>query len=72
MPAAKPKNRAEAKAVSDAEEPRIRYRAGQQAQGTVMSAEQIVGEIETAQHIEAGTRDAHDSDGVVVHAEIVD
>jgi hypothetical protein len=65
------KEETKTKAVTDSEDDGIRYGAGQQPQRTVLPAQQIVREIETAQHIETGSRDADSCDCVMVHSAIV-
>src|ERR1700740_2234858 len=67
-----PKEETQAKSIADAEDNGVRYGAGKHAQWTVLSSEQVVGQIETTQHIETGSRNTDDRDGVVVHAMIVD
>src|SRR5437899_7159080 len=41
-----------------------------QPQRTVLSTQQVVGQIETTQHIKTGTRNADDRDCMVVHRTI--
>ena len=57
--------------VADAEDNGVRYGTGKQAQRTVLSPQQVVGQIETSQHIKTGTHNTDDRDGAVVHAMIV-
>src|ERR1700688_4208232 len=65
------KEETEAKAVADSENDGIGYRAGKQPQRTVLPTQKVVSEIETAQDIETGSRDADGRDCVVVHSAIV-
>jgi hypothetical protein len=37
-----------------------------------LSTQKVVGQIETTQHIQTGTRNADDGNGVVIHPTIVD
>jgi hypothetical protein len=67
-----PKEETQAKSIADAEDNGVRYGTGKQAQRTVLSTQQVVGQIETTQHIKTGTRNTDDRDDVVVHAMIVD
>jgi len=52
------------------EDNRVRDRTGKQPQRTVLSAQQVVGEVETTQHIKACTNYADSRDCVVVHRAI--
>src|SRR5580704_15088820 len=61
----------QAQSIADAEDNGVRYGTGKQAQRTVLSTQQVVGQIETTQHIKTSTRNTDDGDGVVVHAMIV-
>src|SRR5580704_7504816 len=61
----------EAQTVADTENNGVGYRAGKQAQRTVLTTQQVVGQIKSAQHIETGSGNADDRDGMVVHARIV-
>jgi hypothetical protein len=61
----------ETKAVAGAEDNRIRDGASQQSQRTVLTAQQVVSEIEAAQHIETATRNADGREGMVIHFERV-
>jgi hypothetical protein len=64
--------RTQAQAVTDTEDQRISYRAGKQPQGTVLSAQQIVGEIETTEHVETGAGNTDRREDMVVHSGIVE
>jgi len=61
------KEETEAKAVADAEDNGVRNGAGEQPQRTVLTAQQVVSEIETAENIKTGTRDTDDGECMVVH-----
>jgi hypothetical protein len=65
------KEETEAQAVADAEDNGVCDRAGKEAQRTVLSTQQVVGQIKSAQHIKKGTCDTDERDGMVVHARIV-
>src|SRR4029077_3557308 len=65
------KKETEAKAVADSKDDVIGHRSGQQPQWTVLPAQQIVSEVEAAQHVEAGPSNADGGDCGVVHAAIV-
>src|SRR4029077_5016680 len=67
-----PKEEAQAKSIADAEDNGVRYGARKQAQRTMLSTQQVIGQIETTQHIKTSARNTDDRDGVVVHAMIVD
>ena len=67
-----PKKRTEAKTIADSENNRVGNRSSEQAQGAVLATEQIIGKIQTAEHVETGTGDAHGCKRVVVHWVIVD
>ena len=62
-----PKEETKAEAVADAEDNGVRYRASKQPQRTVLSTQQVVGKIETTQHIKTCTRNADGRDCMVVH-----
>ena len=66
------KEQTKPEAIADAEDKRVGYRAGDQPQRTVLSTQQVVRKIETAQHIKTRTRNADGRDCVVVHARIVE
>src|SRR5207244_6938362 len=68
----KPEEQAEPKAVADSEHYRIGDHPGQQPQRTVLAAQQVVGEIEAAEHVETGAGDADGGDCVMVHLLIVE
>ena len=55
----------------DAKDNRVPDRAGKQPQRTVLPTQQIVGKIQTAQHIKTCTRNAYGRDCMVVHSTIV-
>ena len=65
----KAKKETEAEAIPDAEYDRVRYRTGKHSQWTVLSAQQVVGKIQTAQHIKRAADNADGGDCVVVHSE---
>jgi hypothetical protein len=66
------KEETEPEAVADAEDNRVRDRAGKQPQRPVLSTQEVVSQIETTQHIKTRARNADDRDGMVVHPTIVD
>jgi hypothetical protein len=72
MPEARPKKRPRPRPVPDAEDNGVRYRAGQQPQRIVLSTQQVVGKIQTAQHIKTSARNADGRDRMVVHSMIVE
>jgi hypothetical protein len=57
----------EPEAVSDAEDDGVRHRPGKQSQRAMAAAQQVIGKIQTANHIKAGARYADGGDGVMVH-----
>jgi len=61
------KEKTKAKAVADAENEGVGYGACKQAEWTVLSAEQIVGEIKATEDIETSACNADGSDGMMVH-----
>jgi hypothetical protein len=71
-PEAKPKKETKANSVADAKHNGVRDGAGKQPQWAVLSAQQVVGKIETTYHIETSTRNADGRDCVVVHSKIAD
>ncbi len=66
------KEKTQPKAKADTEDNGIRYRASKQPQRTVLSAQQVIGKIETAQHIKTRSRNADGRGCVMVHAMIVE
>jgi hypothetical protein len=67
----KAKEKSKSDAVTDAKDDGIRYRPGQQAQRAVLPAQQVVRQIEAAQHIKKGARDADRSYSVVVDRHVM-
>src|SRR5713226_4407157 len=61
------KEQAKAYTVADSEHDRVRHHLGEQPQGTVLAAQQIVSKIKSAEHIQTNAGDADSRDGVVVH-----
>ena len=57
----------EAKAVADSEDDGVGDGASEESERAVLTAQQIIGEIEAAEHIQAGAGDADGRDCVVVH-----
>jgi len=55
-----------------AKDNRVPDRAGKQPQRTVLPTQQIVGKIQTAQHIKTCTRNAYGRDDMLVHSTIVE
>ena len=68
----KPEEQAEPKAVADSEHDGISDHPGQQPQRTVLAAQQVIGQIEAAEHVETGAGDADGGDCVMVHFSIVE
>jgi len=62
------KEKAEANAVSDAEDDRIGHGAGKQSQRPMLAAQQVICKIQTSEHIKACASDADGGDGVVIHS----
>ena len=63
----KAKEETKAKAVADAENEGVGYRAGEQAKRTVLSAEQVVGEIKATENIKTSAGNTDGGDRMVVH-----
>jgi hypothetical protein len=59
---------AEAKRITDSKDHGIRYDPCEQAQRSMLSAQQVVSEIQAAQQIAAGACDADSRDCVMVHS----
>ena len=55
-----------------AKDNRVPDRAGKQPQRTVLPTQQIVGKIQTAQHIKTCIRNAYGRDDMLVHSTIVE
>ena len=72
------KEKPQSGSISDTEYDRVRHRSRKQPQRPVFAAQQIVSKIQGAQHIEAGRRDAHAGQQVMIdgvremHAMIVE
>jgi hypothetical protein len=66
------KEKAKADAEPDSEHDRVRHHPGEQPQGTVLAAQQIVSKIKAAEHIQTNASDADSRDHVMVHQMIVD
>jgi hypothetical protein len=64
------KEETQADAVTDAEDERVGYRAGKQSQWTMLSTQQVVGKIETAQDIKTRACNADGRNCVMVHSTI--
>src|SRR5437016_426656 len=64
------KEKPQTDAEADSEHDRVRYRPGNQPQRTVLAAQQVVSEIKTPEHIEAGAGNTDGCDDVVVHETI--
>ena len=60
------KEQTETESVSEAKDDRIGNGAGQQAKRAMLSAKQVIGEIEAAQHVKACAGDADGGDDVVI------
>ena len=58
---------AKAETVADSEHDGVRHHPGQQPQGTMRAAQEIVSQIQAAKHIEANAAEANDGDGAVIH-----
>src|SRR5437899_2781423 len=71
-PGSQAKEGAQTEAIPDSEDNRIRDRASQQPQRTVLSTQQVVRKIEAPQHIKTRPRNADGRDGMVVHVRIVE
>jgi hypothetical protein len=65
------KEKTEAKTVSDSEDDRVGYRSGKQSQRPMLAAQQVIGKIQTSDHIKTGAGNADGGDGVVVHRRII-
>ena len=61
----------QAKPIADSEHNRVRHRPSKQSQGTVLSAQQIVGKVQTPDYIQASPGDADRGQGVMVHGKIL-
>ena len=68
----KTEEQTKAKPVADAENKGIGYGAGEQAKRTVLSAEQVVGEIKATENIKTGAGNTDGGDRMVVHGKIVE
>src|SRR5215470_12944083 len=62
------KKETKSKAIPDAEDNRVGHRAGKQPQRAMLSAQQVVGKVETPKNIEKSARDADGCDCMVVHS----
>jgi hypothetical protein len=65
------KKQSQSNTVSNAKDNGIGYGACEQPQRTMLSAQQIIGEVKTSQHIKASACNTDGRDRVVVHGEIV-
>ena len=61
------KKQSQAKTVSDSEDDGVSYDSSEKPQRTMLATKQIIGKIEAAQHIQAGSGNADGRDGMVVH-----
>src|ERR1051326_2181402 len=62
-----PKEQAKAETVAESEHDGVRHHPGQEPQGTMLATEEIVGEIQAAEHIEANAAEANNADGAGAH-----
>src|SRR5262249_21371058 len=60
------KKQSQAEAVSNAENDGVCNYASKQAERAVLSAEQVIGEVEAAYYVETGAGDADSGDDVVI------
>ena len=67
-PGSQAKERTQSQAVADAESQRVSYRPRKQPQRTMLSTQQIISKIKTAQYIKARPRNADGRDCMVVHS----
>ena len=61
------KEKAETDTVADSEHDRVRHHPGEQPQGTVLAAQQIVSKIKGAEHVQTDAGEADGCDSVVVN-----
>jgi hypothetical protein len=61
------KKETKAEAVANAEDNGVRHHTGKQPQRTVLTAQQVVSQIETTQNITTDACNADDRDRMVVH-----
>ena len=71
MPGSEPEKRTQAEAVANSEDDRVGYSPRQQTQRAMLAAQQVIGEIQAAEHIEATACKTDGRKGVVVHPVIV-
>src|ERR1700736_3835806 len=70
-PGGQGKKQTEPDTIAGSEHRRVRYCPGKQPQRAVLSAQQVISEIKTPQHIETSPDDADSSNHMVVHLTIV-
>jgi len=69
-PRSQPEHQAETKSVSNSEDQGVSYCTRKNAQRPVLSAQQVIGEIQAAQYIQTTARDADRRDAMVIHSEV--
>ena len=67
QPGCHAEDQAQPETITESKQNRIRYGSRQQTQRTMRAAQQVVRQVEAAEHIQATARDADGSNRVVVH-----
>ena len=71
-PGGETKEKTEANAVSDSEDDRVLHRPSKQPQRPMLAAQQVVGKIQTSEHIKTCAGNADGCDGVVIYGVIAE